>query len=182
MRTALILAALAALVAIPLVGCAAASPSAPDEDPTATDAEGLKRKPVPFVLQYVGEYKGDGKGSIDSLVLDRAGNWEGRIAGEERSGRFYGPRRPATPLTLTFVTRGERFSGEVGSWGEHSTIVITRGGKAESVVSPWLSGDEAMCDATHGHWFDDDVDKETGLFCTCDAPKSFIPSLGGCVD
>ena len=176
--------ALALLAIVPLTGCiASSSPTTSAEEHSTTSEDELSAtKPIPYVLQYVGEYDGNGKGSFDWLVLRRTGTFVGSVDGVTKSGRFYGPKKPTDPLKITFVTRGEHpWTGVISGWATNATMVMTRNGATETVVSPWLNGNESMCDATGGAWADDDAAKATGLYCGCVAPKVYIPSLGGCV-
>jgi hypothetical protein len=43
------------------------------------------------------------------------------------------------------------------------------------------TSDEELCDSTRGQWTDDDPDPQSGLYCICATPASFIPASGGCV-
>jgi hypothetical protein len=42
--------------------------------------------------------------------------------------------------------------------------------------------DESLCDATGGHWRDDDPNPFTGLYCDCSATTYWNAAAGGCVD
>jgi hypothetical protein len=64
-----------------------------------------------------------------------------------------------------------RYEGDVDHHGVKATLDAT-----------FPAGGEDMCDDSGGSWTDDDPDPATGLYCVCEAPKSFIPSLGGCAD
>lgn len=151
----------------------------------STDEAASARAPIPFVLQYVGEY--DGEGRVESLVLDRHGKFSLRMDGRVRHGSFYGPSRvpsPLAPPSLVLVTTGERIAAQVdadAAWKAHGTIDVTIDGVTERLTATWGAGGEATCDATGGTWTDDDADPATGLYCVCGAGKSFIPSFGGCV-
>jgi hypothetical protein len=161
----------------------------PDESATASSSEQdlTARKPIPYVLQYVGEYDGDGAGHIDYVKLDRTGKLVISIDGRAHSGAFSGPSAVPDPRdtpTLKLVTSSGQMTARVDSdapWKDHDTLAVTIHGRTETLTATWSSGREAMCDATQGSWTDDDADPATGLFCLCGAHRSFIPSLGGCV-
>lgn len=183
MRTGgLLLIALSAASSI-IMGCAGHVDG--DAATASTDEASSARKPIPFVLQYVGEYVGSGH--VESLVLTRTGKFTVRIDGHVHHGSFYGPSHvPGTivPPSLVFVTTGERWSGQIdadAAWKAHDTIDVSVGGVTERLTATWSSGNESMCDETGGSWSDDDVAPATGLYCACPTGKSFIPSLGGCV-
>ncbi len=177
------LAGLALFGASLLIGCGASADG--DAAVGSTDEASSARKPIPFVLQYVGEYVGEGH--VESLVLARNGKFTLRMDGGVRHGSFYGPSHvPATitPPALVFVTAGERFTGHIdadAAWKAHDTIDITVDGVTERLTATWTSGNESMCDDTGGTWTDDDADPATGLYCVCASGDSYLPSLGGCV-
>jgi hypothetical protein len=85
-------------------------------------------------------------------------------------------------MDVSFVARGDSFRGGFGAdWSAmRYTLHVKRGGKTEVLTSTFAAGGESVCDDSGGHWTDDDADPATGLFCLCDAPSQFIPSLGGC--
>jgi hypothetical protein len=174
------------LIVTTVITACGASPDG--STPSAETEQDLSaRKPIPFVLQYVGRYDGDGTGHIDFVTLDRSGMLSISIDGHVHAGRFYGPtdvpESRETP-TLKLDTSSGHWSARVDDdapWKDHDTLAITIHGSTETLTAPWSSGREAMCDATRGSWTDDDADPATGLFCLCGAHRSFIPSLGGCV-
>ncbi len=171
------------LALLSLVACGASS-----NDGTSTTEEDLSRKkPIPFVLQYVGDYEGNDSGRVDYILLNRDGTWVGSIDGWTKHGTFYGPTKVPSPLmppALVLVTTGLRIDAQIDpgvGWAPNDTMRVTFNGYTQTLTAPWASGNEAICDATHGAWTDDDADPKTGLFCICPAHQSFIPSMGGCV-
>lgn len=168
-------------LAASLVGC---SGGAGDDGASASAGEealrGSAHAPIPQVLQYVGGYTG--QGSFSALELRRDGTFVATIAGARETGRFEGPKAPSKALKIVFIARGDSFTATIpDGWTEKQSLIVTRRGASETLTSPWPAGTETMCDDTQGHWSDDDVDPATGLFCVCDAPRSYIPSQGGCV-
>ena len=153
---------------------------------TSTDEEALKAKaPIPYVLQWVGEYDGDGTGDVDWVVLRRTGTFVASVNGSIETGRFVGPSKPGQwPLKIAFITHGDYFTGQIGQWSDangNAVMTVDHYGTKQTVTAPWQSGGETMCDDTNGAWGDDETDPQTGLYCTCPAPQKWIPSAGGCV-
>jgi hypothetical protein len=168
-----------------LLGCSSADatddPTSSDDALTSTSGLGAAHSPIPFVLQYVGVYHGDGSGEFTSLDLRRDGTFIVTVGGERKTGRYEGPSRPGKPVKLAFILRGDSFAGTVtGDWNTVQHLNIGRGVPSESLTSSWLAGAEDVCDDSGGKWQDDDPDPRTGLYCTCPAPEEYIPSAGGC--
>lgn len=155
--------------------------SAAPESTSSTDDALSSKKPIPYVLQYAGDYEGSG-GHVDYLLLKRDGHWTGSIDGRTKSGVYFGPNAPSSaPPKIAFVTQGLEFTADVGPWAPYQTLVVHYAGHIETLTAPWPNGSENICDASAGTWTDDDADPATGLFCICPTHKSYIPSLGGCV-
>jgi hypothetical protein len=175
----------AALMSTSLVACGGAGSAESEGSSGATEEELAARAPIPFVLQYVGEYDGDGSGDFDWVVLRRNGTFAASIDGRVERGSYVGPKAPASPLKVVFVAHGDTFSAIVADdyaqRPPRSTLAITHYGRSEKVTSAFAASDENMCDSSGGSWTDDDADPKTGLFCVCPGRKVYIPSLGGCV-
>jgi hypothetical protein len=167
-----------------LLGCGAPSPL-PIDEASATEEELSARRPIPYVLQYVGEYRGDGAGRIDWIALRRTGTFAASVDGAVLTGKLFGPSKPATPLTLTLAGGGRKLTAVVREGYDtqpaHPRLDVAIDGRVETVTARWPSGNESMCDDGVGTWTDDDADPATGLFCVCPAKQTFIPSKGGCV-
>lgn len=153
---------------------------------TSADDEALKAKaPIPYVLQWVGEYDGDGSGDVDWVVLRRTGSFVASVEGSIETGRFVGPSKPGQwPLKLAFITHGDYFTGTISQWADgsgHALMTIDHYGTTQTVTAPWLAPSETACDDSGGSWADDDADPSTGLYCVCPAKQKWIPSAGGCV-
>jgi hypothetical protein len=176
---------LALIAMLPLTACAVSSSTAPtNEDLAATSEDELSAtRPIPYVMQYAGQYNGDGKGSFDWLVMRRTGTFVAGVDGMVKHGRYYGPRKPTDPLRIVFVTSGEHpWTGVITGWQANPRMTMTRNGVTEPVVATFMNTNEDMCTESGGEWTDDDADPVTGLFCICKAPTpDWIPSLGGCV-
>lgn len=164
-------------------GCGAST----DEGTTdSTTSEELSAKaPIPYVLQWVGRYDGDGSGDVETITLRRTGTFAAKINGTVHTGRFMGPGKPGQwPLVIAFVSKGDYFTGTIDQWADgtgHAVMKIKHGASVHTVTAPWLAPSESACDATKGAWTDDDVDPTTGLYCVCPAGDHWVPSAGGCV-
>ncbi len=171
-------------LAFVLFAALAACSSASSETTSSNDAELSAKKPIPYVLQYVGDYESDGAGGhFDYLLMKRDGHWVGSIDGVTKTGVYYGPNaHPTTfPLKLAFVARGLSFTADIGAWAPYQPMTIHYAGTAQTLTASFANGSESICDASAGTWSDDEADPATGLFCACPAHKVYIPSLGGCV-
>ena len=164
-----------------LTACSSASP----ETTSSSDQDLAAKKPIPFVLQYVGDYEGgETGGHVDYLLLERDGHWVGSIDGWTKHGVYYGPKAPPTsgsPLKLALVTTGLQLTAEIGGWAPYQTMTVHYAGTTQTLTATWKNGSEDICDSSGGSWTDDDADPKTGLFCICAPHKTYIPSLGGCV-
>jgi hypothetical protein len=173
-----------ALFALPFVAVLASCSSASPEATAHTDEDLSAKKPIPYVLQYGGDYEsGEGAGHVDYLLLKRDGRWVGSIDGRTKTGVYYGPNAPpaSLPLKLAFVTKGLSFTADIGAWAPYQTMTVHYAGTTQTLTASWKNGSEDICDGSHGSWTDDDADPATGLFCVCPAHEVYIPSLGGCV-
>jgi hypothetical protein len=144
--------------------------------------------PIPFLLQYVGEYDGAGHAGIAQLVLHASGAFEATIDGHATEGTFAGASTPGDASVTLYTTDGLTLSASfraiVAPWpvpAQSVVDVVRPGGATETLIAPWVAGDETMCSATDGSWHDDDADAKTGLYCTCRETAVFMPSRGGCV-
>ena len=177
---------LGALLLGVLGACGCGSPSNVDESSTNAAAEDVStaaHPPIPYVLQYVGEYDGDGNGQFDRIEIRRDGTFIASVKGTRETGRYEGPRAPQDPLKIAFILRGDSFAGTIYStWNDHQKLDMTRAHLTETLTSPWSAGGEDVCDDSGGTWTDDDPDPATGLYCVCPTPKVYIPSMGGCTD
>jgi hypothetical protein len=175
---------LASALAIGLVGCASSDDPADESASSDVSAAATSRAPGPFLMQYVGTYKGPSGGQFDSLDLLRDGSFIAVVHGVRKTGRFVGPAGAhgiTPPFKVAFVLGGDHFSALVTrDWNKHQLISLTRGGATEVLTSTWEAGTEEMCDHSGGTWDDDDPDPDTGLDCTCTGSEAFIPSVGGC--
>jgi hypothetical protein len=184
MHRSLLVGVSAAMVAT-LAACAAADTGDPatssDDWLTSESGLGTAHQPIPFVLQYVGVYHGDGHGEFSSLDLRRDGTFIATVGGERKTGRYEGGSRPDKPVKLAFILRGDSFTGEItGDWNTVQHLNIGHGAPTETLTSSWLAGAESVCDDSGGTWWDDDPDPKNGLYCSCPAPEVYIPSAGGC--
>jgi hypothetical protein len=172
------------LLGFAIAGCGGA-PSDDAAQVDGTDEELKAKAPIPYVLQWVGKYDGDGAGDVDWVVMRKTGTFAAKIGGVTKTGRFVGPSKPGQwPLVVVFITNGDSFKGTISQWSNASgnaVMKIAHHGVTETATAPWKSGGESMCDDTNGSWADDDADPATGLFCVCNAPEKWIPSQGGCV-
>ena len=145
----------------------------------------VERAVSPFVAQFAGKYEDPkaGAGTVRWVRIDRDGTFEimvqGAAAPEEGTFRASALHRlPATleldagslgPVTATITD----YDGVLHvTFGEHTADL-----RADGPVGP----NESLCDASHGVWADNDADQSTGLYCTCPADESYIPSEGGCI-
>ena len=177
MRAQFVVSGLAMLIA------ACSAPVA--DDASSGDEELLRKAPIPFVMQYVGAF--DGNGHVQSITLKRDGSWVAIVNGVTKRGSFYGPSKlPSNRVqgpSLVLLGKGLRLDVQVdkgATWLANDTLTVTWNKTTETLTAPWSSGDENKCDATKGAWGDDEVNAD-GLFCTCPAHEVYIPSLGGCV-
>lgn len=184
LRTSICLAALG----LSLNACVVASPQDGDEGPAATSDEQLiAQQPIPYVLQYVGQYNGAPGASVSWIAMRRTGTFAAMVNGVIRTGVYYGPKAPADPLKIVFVMSGERpWTGVISGWQPYEKMTLTRTlyngtTKTEVVTAKWWNGNETMCDETGGNWTDDDADPATGLFCVCPTGQTWIPAYGGCI-
>lgn len=165
----------AALLCIFAFACGAATDCG--EDGTDCAVAGLDssraRPPAPFALQFTGIYLGTG--SLARLELRADGSYLVERAGEEAHGYYSATRVTSLPLALTL-------KGRLGGVAQITAFddLLLFDGEMLSLRRPSAS-DEELCDATAGHWTDDDPDPKSGLYCICAEGKSFIPSAGGCI-
>jgi hypothetical protein len=171
--------AVAALSLLAFAGCSASSTSS--HATTATP-------PAAFLLQFVGEYDGSGQGSVAQLVLHASGAFEANLDGLSMQGSFEGPAAPGDASVTLRSSDGKTYSAAfrtvVAPWpvpAQAVVDVVSPGGANETLIAPWIAGDESMCSATDGTWHDDDRDAKTGLYCSCRDGVVFMPSRGGCV-
>jgi hypothetical protein len=182
-----IVASLALITVASVAGCAAATDASSDEaDPGTTSEELSSRAPLPYVLQFVGTYENAAapSGKLRKLVLSRTGRYTAWTAGKTTAerGAFYGVSHLSDPKleTLRMVTKGLAWSVKIE--GYTGALTVTRAGVTSKVAATGIVGpNESICDDSLGSWTDDDADARTGLYCVCPAPKSYIPSAGGCV-
>lgn len=138
-------------------------------------------------MQYVGEYDLVGQGSLTRLALHVDGTFDATVSGRTTSGTFLASGGETSlevhaVLTASGATSTATFHAAPPSAAPSRDEVDLEGDLGEaSLFAPWLSGDEAACDATGGAWTDDDPDPATGLYCTCPAADLYVPSRGGCV-
>ena len=157
-------------------------------DPAAPEAltatfPGGPSPPAPFVLQFAGAYEdvGAAPGAVRWLEIRRDGSYaaldEG--SGSPAQGTFLASASHDLPLTFFFDGEGG-WAATVTAYDE--ALHVVRGGLSSTLRATCAVGpDEALCDATHGAWTDDDVDPATGLYCLCAPPTVYVPSEGGCV-
>ena len=176
-------------VTLTLFGCASSPASTIDStsaDETTASVFEATSQISPFLLQYVGAYDGVPGGEFDSVDLLRDGSFIAVVQGTRKTGRFAGPSAvpdDAPSIKVAFILGGDHFTATVTKdWTEHQQISLARQGVSEILTSTWNAGNEDMCDRSGGQWDDDDPDSNTGLFCTCPAPKVYIPSAGGCTN
>lgn len=160
------------------VACSGAAPSGP-----AADAP---QAPIPFLLQYAGEY--GGAGHVQGLVLHVDGSFDATIDGQAGHGVYAGPRTPGDATLTLRADDGRQLTASfqitappAGAPSQVLAAVRLDGGAAESLASLWVAGGEGMCSATHGTWRDDDPDPASGLLCVCAQSDVYLPSRGGCV-
>ena len=157
-----------------------------DATQSSSDDEALKAKaPIPYVLQWVGEYDATSNvGDVDWVILRKTGTFAASVNGHVETGRFAGPSKPGQwPLKIAFITKGDYFTGTISQWNDangYAVMSIDHYGTKQTVTAPWKSGGETMCDDTGGSWTDDDADPKTGLYCVCPSTQKWIPSAGGC--
>lgn len=172
-----------ALALLAPLGCSA---DAGDQS-AISEEELLAKKPIPYVLQYVGSYdnKQAAPGQITTLTLTRTGRYTAKFAGSSRTERgvYFGPSKPAAwPLVLQLVTSGHSFKATEGAngsaWG---SMRVTRNGKDIDLAPRGPAPGESICDSSGGTWADDDADPLTGLYCACPQSQVYIPGEGGCV-
>jgi hypothetical protein len=143
----------------------------------------------PALLQYVGEYDAAPGSAVERLVLHVDGTYEATTRGQTTTGTFAGSGANDADGARAALTSGDGSASTVAfrivpseSEGP-SRVALDLSGAigASTLTSPWLAGDEDMCDATRGRWTDDDPDPETGLYCVCATQDLYLPSRGGCV-
>jgi hypothetical protein len=166
--------------AVVLLFLAACSGSASPDGVSASEEELRARAPIPYVLQYVGGYEGHGE--VESLFLKRNGTFSAIVRGARETGVFVGPRHPKEPLVVSLVTHGDSMRVTLrADWqATRYEADVDHDGAKTTLDATFPAGGESMCDDSGGSWTDDDPDPATGLYCVCEAPESFIPSLGGC--
>jgi hypothetical protein len=138
--------------------------------------------PVPFVLEWINDYRGTGY--VSALDLHRDGTYDAVVGGAAEKGVFFGPRTGTfvAPLPLRLVTvDGAEWSATLTLWSGTSAEVAARDGHAPSHLVTTLPTDgEDACDSGGGSYLDDDANSDQ-LFCECPDGMSWIPSQGGCV-
>src|SRR5947209_2761459 len=84
-----------------------------DAAQSSSDDEALKAKaPIPYVLQWVGEYDAGKTGDVDWVVLRKTGTFIASVNGQVETGRFVGPSKPGQwPLKIAFIAKGDYFTG-----------------------------------------------------------------------
>lgn len=165
------------LAALFLAGCSGASAaSEPPQEIAATS---------PFVLQFSGVYedRSAAAGTVSWLQIHRDGSFDLKVQGMASSdhGKFAASVGHELPATL------ELYADSLGTLPAmivdyDGLLHVSYDGKVSSLkaTSP-VGPHEALCDATHGKWFDDSPDPVTGLQCVCRASEAYVPSEGGCV-
>jgi hypothetical protein len=165
----------AALLSIFAFACGAATDCGEDgTDCAMADlAASRAHPPAPFAMQFTGTYLGGG--SVARLELHTDGSYLVQRAGGEARGYYSAARVTSLPLALTL-------KGRLGGAAQITAFdsLLLFDGETLSLRRPSAS-DEELCDATAGHWTDDDPDPKSGLYCICAEGKSFIPSAGGCL-
>jgi hypothetical protein len=145
--------------------------------------------PGPFLLQYVGEYDAPSGATFSRVVLHADGALEATTAGATIDGIFTGSARPGHASASAQTQDGRSFTisfqstqaTDVPAQVQASIVFSDGSASAQTLVGPWVAGNETMCDATGGTWRDDDPDPKTGLYCTCASSDVYVPSRGGCV-
>src|SRR5207245_2617940 len=101
------------LFASSIAGCAA---SAAREDTSSTGSDDALKAtaPIPYVLQYTGEYDGDGTGHVDWLVFHANGKVDASVDGRASTVAYTAPRTPGS-AALTFKVRGTTYVASVGT-------------------------------------------------------------------
>jgi hypothetical protein len=118
-------------------------------------------------------------------VLQHRG-WRGASSAIALAAALWCSAAAADPPSPPAEGESRFFDGE-GGWVATVTaydeaLHVVRGGLSSTLRATCAVGpDEALCDATHGAWTDDDVDPATGLYCLCAPPTVYVPSEGGCV-
>jgi hypothetical protein len=166
----------AALLSIFAFACGAANDCGGDgNDCAVADLDSSRaHPPAPFAMQFSGTYLGAGD-SAARLELHTDGSYLVERAGEESHGYYSASRVTSLPLALTL-------KGRLGGVAQITAFdgLLLFDGETLSLRRPSAS-DEELCDATGGHWTDDDPDPKSGLYCICADGKSFVPSAGGCL-
>ena len=171
--------------AVSAFSVAACGGAADGSEPSAATSEDLvTHAPVPFGLQFVGDYADAAAvtGAISRLELHRNGTYTAHFQGQTRSerGAFVGPAHPVIPYVFRLIARGHSWTATVT--GYNAALTIARSGLTSVAVAAGTVGpNEGLCDASGGSWTDDDPDPATGLYCVCPAPLVYISSAGGCV-
>ncbi len=158
--------------------CSGAAPSTAASQPA--------QAPIPFLLQYAGEY--DGAGHLQQLVVHVDGTFDAMVDGTATHGVYDGPSVPGNASLALQTADGRALTASfqvtapaAGAPPQVQAAVALEGGTSEALVSLWVASNEGMCSATRGTWRDDDPDPITGLLCVCERGDVYLPSRGGCV-
>jgi hypothetical protein len=159
---------------------------AASKDGASGDEQDIKRTkpPIPQVLQYTGRYDDVPGGAFGPVILHRDGTFirfDPHLGVSQ--GRYSGPTSPDPNPNAALPLKLDNLKATLGPDAKfsHALLVVTlANGVAVTLTSAFGLVGEQACDKTGGQWTDDDADPETGLFCVCAKPKTWLHANGGC--
>jgi hypothetical protein len=151
---------------------------------SATPPAPTAEAPIPYVLQWINDYRGPGY--VSRLNLRRDGTYDATVGlaanATVEHGLYFGPRTvPTTPgIDLRLVAAGgTRWSANLTLYSSTSAVV-TRDGHTVTLHATLPTDGEDACDSGNGSYLDDDANG-AGLYCACPDGLEWIPSQGGCI-